>query len=758
MRDQIKFRGQRVSDSLQRTPAGPGGQVWQTAAKALGSISQRLGRIADRTAAAEGEQAGLKAGMDPEFRPRRDGTIRGAAFDEAGLKTLSTQTDTALREELATLYDANPGDVTGFNTGVADLRKRLIEPLQSRAPELVPIIERDFARAKFGYDRDYARAADQTEREAAAADAVSIMDKRVKDLGRLAYQSGLDETADHVIAGEIDAIREALLVHGPQEAFKFGGADYEADPARSGALGLDDIERQLLKAGEAAAENRIKGAFDRTDGLQAKTAFVEGFRQDFATGDGHASTLGLDQVEGLERYMLQDVRALEADRRAKVAQQRARLTDIRGRLRDYNSTVQAGVPPDMDALNALAGEAARLGGADVVADVNRMVANASIYADALTRPPAAVQAEVTAYRAGLQGGASPEQAERLTMLENALTTLRSGLSKDPLAFAQAQGVTPVIPLDLSEEGAELTLRSRRAQARLVSEHYGVDAGLFTADEKAQIGRLEREDPLQMVPLAGAYIRAAGNDAPRLLADISDAAPDLAHYGGLMLSGGSPAAVADASRGKQMRSENPGVSPVLKDEGTGETTDEIARELLAGPLSRLKGTSARVTKVAEDIYIGRVGLNAPFDGELYERSLQEAAGARFVGGVQFGGAVSDTSRSGGLMGRAKRRTTALAPNWLRADRFDDMFRALTIEDYERAGGAPRTEDGEPVSLADLRRAHVVSIGQDRYALSLKNPDSDDPQFIAGDGADGRYILNAGELQAVISERHPDWVSP
>ncbi|TIT48614.1 MAG: hypothetical protein E5W72_17585, partial [Mesorhizobium sp.] len=52
----------------------------------LSALANKVGGMADRAAAAEGETAGLMAGLDPNFRPGRANTIYGQAYDRAGTR------------------------------------------------------------------------------------------------------------------------------------------------------------------------------------------------------------------------------------------------------------------------------------------------------------------------------------------------------------------------------------------------------------------------------------------------------------------------------------------------------------------------------------------------------------------------------------------------------------------------------------------------------------------------------------------------
>ena len=259
----------------------------------------------------------------------------------------------------------------------------------------------------------------------------------------------------------------------------------------------------------------------------------------------------------------------------------------------------------------------------------------------------------------------------------------------------------------------------------------------------------KETPGGLSGLASEIVANTGTRARGYLAELSSDAPMLAQLGAILDSGGSRMAVEDAASGLQLVRDNPGVA---RGYSASDTQDTVRKFL--GPLAALPEDQAQIQRTAENIYIGRVGLNQPYDDSEMERALQEALGARFEGPgrVQFGGrAVLNPTGWFNNTGH-----DIVAPNWMRADRAGDVLTNLSAEDYELAGGVAKGLDGKPLPLKELRRAKLVTIGEGRYALQTGMRDGR-PVFAAGDGPRGIYEMNTNALRDRIASDYPEAVS-
>ena len=254
-------------------------------ASAFARTGARIGAIADHAAAKEGTEAGRIAGLDPEFRPTGALTIRGEAYDKAGLEIHSTRVQTAFAADLDATYDAHKGDPQALSAALEAKRNAWVN---ESLPEIRPELELMFEKSRFTYLRQASR--EQTAQIAAAHKASLETDLAggLKQGTQHAYAVGLDATADEVLASD-RAVYERSLRRGRLDGKPFFTAD--------------EIRTKLAKYDEEVTDSRLIGAFDRTEGLEAKAAFIEKFREDFAASKDLGGEYDFDGFERMSRRM-----------------------------------------------------------------------------------------------------------------------------------------------------------------------------------------------------------------------------------------------------------------------------------------------------------------------------------------------------------------------------------------------------------------------------------------------------------------------
>lgn len=752
-----KFEGATISDPLQGRTPGPGGAVWRVAADALGGLARSVGQLADRAAVRAGEDAGTRAGMDPEFRPRRDGTTYGEAYDRAAFRTAGVELDAAITRDLAEAYDTNSADPAAFKAAAdAVAAKRVL----NLPPELQAQASGAFAAKRFAYEREIARTVEQRTREEQAAAVQGYLSTRAVEIDRMAYQLGLDEKADAALSGAAEETLARLLDFGPKEAFEYAGRQFAADPGRGGVLTVQAIDAQMDALNERIATGRLKGAFARAGGLAQRQAFLKEFRRDYAAGEGVAAGLTLDQSEQMDRWMEVQIREELTEARAQAALVSARVADIRSQLAEYRGYAAQGLTPPPGVLEDLTAQARATGNAALLQSAEGLQRTIGLARDAARASPVILQEEINRRRTFHQAnGATPEQADQLGLLEDTLSGMTTALARDPMSWAARAGVIALEPvMGLNPQTGQpfldpAALARRRDQAVKVRETYGSPLKLFTDEEAAEASQLEQNGGEALAMMAGQVVSQLASDAPAALAQLSDKAPVFAHLGGLLAGGSSPHVVKDAARGRALLAKSEGnvrtLTPAVKVaelQGDRLRLDRVTR--------LIPQAGAAIEQAADAIYLGRKGLASEFDGKAYQRAVQEAAGATFVGDVQFGGIAS--RRNSGKV---------LAPGWLRADRLDDVVNALTPTDLQAAGNGfpPLHEDGTPVSPRDVKAGRLVSIGPGRYWVAMGDPDSEDPRWLASadpDAPEGRYVLDldSDQLRPFLLTRNPSWGRP
>src|SRR5262245_45152061 len=89
----------------------------------FGNLADRVGHLADRAAAREGTEEGRQAGLDPEFRRRNDGTIRGEAYDAAALEVQRAQLVSRMGEDLHQAYEKHQGSPAALDAALKERRR-----------------------------------------------------------------------------------------------------------------------------------------------------------------------------------------------------------------------------------------------------------------------------------------------------------------------------------------------------------------------------------------------------------------------------------------------------------------------------------------------------------------------------------------------------------------------------------------------------------------------------------------------------------
>lgn len=732
-------RQRRVATrDLPGLPSSGAGEVAGALAEVFGGLSRQIGEMKDRAAVDQGTREGAEAGFDPEFRPREDGTLYGQAYDAAGLRTAMSRLDTDMRRRLDEAYVRQGHDPAAFSEARDKIRADLIETLP---PAMRPAVENDFARLALGYDRDIARQQAQALREADLAAITGQTEERLRSLQRQSYALGLDPQADAVLAEETESFRQLLLSYGPKEGFEFGGEVFPPDDARAGALTAMQIEAQLSQLGGVVAEGRFKGAFSRLSRLGDQERFLDEFRQSWVDGGGVAGALDMASFERLGRFMEAGINDRKAELRAQRAEVRENVAAIRARLRDYRAVTSSGLTPAPEEIASLRAAAAIYGDADLAAEAEALAETSDLARLAVRQSPVALQGLVNAERTRLQEGATPEDVARLEVLEDALSGMNAGLSSDPLSYANAAGVASIEPLDFSGSDGGASFAARRDAVRKVRATYGVKGAFFTDEEAGAFGDIVGSDPAATTDLAARLVRGFGDAAPDALAEISDHAPQLAEVGGLMLNGSSMATIRDIARGMTVRGEAGFADPLTPAEKT-KYGGEVFGTAFLGNEERL----IRVQNMAANIHAARIGPAGSVDKDTYKKALAEAAGAVFRDGVQYGGPAPI------------RGERVIVPNWIRANRAEEIFTRMTSWQYGELG-EPVDRYGAEISARDLRRYHPVRLSDGVFALSRNRPGSGEPLELVADASgqheDGIYRMDLNKIRGSISRLHPLW---
>lgn len=730
-----------------QTPRGGfgGARTGAVAAGVLADLSANIEASLDRAAQKEGARAGGVAGLDPDFRPRGDGTIRSDAFDRAATRTFLSRLEIEVRTAAQQAFADHKDNPKALGDAFDELKTGFLGGLRG-FDEILPDVELIIEGERLAAQGQALRLQEARNEDTARGAFLDQLDTKSDAMERLAFGVGDDGEAAALLGQELEALQTLLLENGPRGAFEFGGEEFAADPGRSGVLDVADIEKIFQANLDRAAGARVLGKFRAIGTASGRQAFVDEFKADFTDPDSgdfaDNRTAGLDfaQFERLSGAMAADIN------RDRVASNGARAA-LKREAGEAVKLLEEGFSVPGRQLDNLARRAGELGDADVLQDIADAHEISGLHIGLRAETPRVVQSVINAMRGRIADAgnqASPLQVRKLRAAERLLATMNTELARDPLSFAARVGVAQVPPIQLEGEPAAIieSMKARLAVAKGVSDKYRIPPRLLTAEEEAEFKQfIEASDVDGRLTLIGRLQEGFGDEVFRVLERIAPDAPLFTHAAGLSVIGKAQKVTAkDILTGQAALAQGNAVLPSRPE------LDDVVQKVMGGALSdaaRTADTRANLIAAAEAIYaVGIIrrgkGATKALDKDLFKQSLHRAAGASFnadgdrVGGfgVWNGGFIDDAEHK------------IVLPPGIDEDTFDDVMDKLTDADLERAsvgGGAPRDKDGRPFTADDLRSdGRLIDFAEGQYLIDTSE---DGSELVKGtERTDGLYVLD------------------
>ncbi len=704
--------------------ARPDGSFASEMANATNRLANTFGAMADDAAKAEGEEAGKVAGLDPHYRPDGSLTIRGKAFNDAATKTYENNLDAQMRNDMQATFEANRNSPAGLKKAFDQLYQQYTGPDGHVFDEIRGDFNAQFARLRLPYENK----------------ALSNFESDTHDQGRASLVDNL--TATQTNAARMAAADPNNPVTAKNIAIELDRADKLIDA---------QVESEAITA-EAAAKLKLK---TRNDVLQsaalaqaatlktpeAIAAYRENARKKFAAGEFNGLTA--DGYEALDA-------SLQALEKSVRTQGNSDVAQLNKNLNDYVDRTASGLPTPPDewtryatspAAQSPKGEQA-LKVAENKVKIATVMRNMSI--DDAGRLVSGLRAEAS------KGGATAPDAEVIQFAESQLDKQRKAINTDQLGYAADKRLIPAVaPIDFqgfAASGDTLTLaaqfRDRTAQARAVAGELSRSPQFLRPDERDRLKEIVTKGGPQAMALAGAIVKGADNDATAILREISPDAPLLAQAGNIIANGGSLSAARDAFEAARIKTETgkdlPAVDRSLAGKAVRDTFGS-AFALQGDDGGRIRATADAIAKTR--IFSGSVNPKSSEAETIYRRALQEAAGASFHGGVQYGGVIDYKP---GYWSSYK----VPVPSDMRADRFRDVIGSLRDDDLKSLPVPPQTAGGKSYGARDIAGAVPIAV-RGGYRFAMGDPSSNDPQYIRG--ADGALFVLPFSLLKSIAPR-------
>jgi hypothetical protein len=718
-------------------------------------LSQRIGVMADRAASREGEMAGLEAGaragsryvekstleargdarqaaagpatpgkpqkaatdeLAADAAPlqlRRDGTIRGEAFDAAAVQTYGWRMQQGLVTDLATAFDQNDSSPGGYDAAIQKVQQKFLADPMLNDPVVRESFEKLWAEKTTIGRMTVANRHAAAVRAAAAAAATESLETLRADLERDAYRMGGNPAGDAAITSQMSRIDGQI-------------AGLEANGTISPAQGAK--YRKAFQNTVFAA--RTQGTFDALDNPDAQSDFALSIMDDYANGTGLAAELSLSDARDLSNELFS--RATQ-NRTRLTTEQKAEQSRISSLVDDDIASIAAtgqGLGTDAglsyEAVEGALGTEAAAGwqqAQNVAAKGWQATAGMEI------ETPAEINARLEALQpAAGSAGFAEQQVIHETARKRAQAVLEERAT-DPLGQANRAGLIELKPIDTtSPETLATSLGERRLAVETVSSQLSVNAPVFTAQEQAALVQVVTEQPELLVGLASTFTAQLGDLAPQAMAQISDQAPVIGQAAGIAMATGDPSVAADI--GAAMKARNEGLYKV-KMPSDGELAT-AAGQIIGPALSAKPQDSAAVLATATLLFekdansfgldVGDVGkLDTPAN-DAWRRALDRALGARSINGEKWGG-----------IGQVNGRPTVV-PSFMLATRPQAMLDDLQQADLDKLPPI-QTANGIAVTAEQLKRASLVAVGDGEYRVAIGDPEGFDPQYLMG--ADGNF---------------------
>jgi hypothetical protein len=733
------------------------------------ALSNRIGKMADKAASREGEEAGMAAGAaagakfvekeaieaagngkpagkgktkgqvtvpqpgQPQLNGaplalRKNGTIRGEAFDAAAMQSYGWRMQQGLVTDLAEAYDKHQDDPAGYEAAIGKIRQDFAkEPLLKGGP-LGEAFEQTFTE-KTAIGRMSVASRHEARLKAAARQAtVDGLEATRKSLERDAYLVGGNPAGDEALTAQMNRISAQV------DAAVSNGTYSAAEGAK--------VKKAFQNTVFAA---RTEGTFDALATPEEQMNFALGIMDDYAAGEGAYADLGLDEARQLSNELFN--RATTNQNRF-IAANKGERAQVETLLEDDVAAIAAtgsGLPEDSgltpDKVEQLLGS-----------DGLQAWRNAQDLAQQGWQATAGMELETpTEMSARLMAlkpdAAKPGFVNQQKVFEAAIARRDAVLEErttDPLGQASRAKMIELTPIDTSSpEALSSSIASRRIAAEAVSREYGIAPVIFRPEERKALAQAFLAHPDLLPGFATTLTAQLGELAPTALGELSEAGPELAHVAGIALATGDSSAALDLADVLKRRQDK---TLKVKMPGDGKLTSASAEIL--GPALHMKPDDRAAVLATASMLFEQDAATIGFDPDeidkpgsaaqaSYARAVDRALGMRVINGEKWGGVIEQNSRQ------------TVAPTFMPAAELGTVLSSLRDEDL---GKMPpiQTANGVAVTAGDIRQGYLVAVGDGRYRIALGDPDGFDPRYVMG--ATGSFWeLDVKQLRDLVRSR-------
>ena len=655
---------------------------------------------------------------------RRDGTIGGEAFDNAALSAWGWRMQEGISNDLYAAQQQFEDDPAGYASAAQDIRKKYLDEVPND-PKAREMFDKSFANQNQAYTRNINAQYEKKLREEQLASFSAGYSSKLVDFERQAQVLGANPEGDAIVAEQTQAFQRSI-----------DGAEAQGilTPARAAKYKLD--------VAETAARGRIQGVYDALPTPEQKEAFATGLLNDWKEQKGPLAALPYDTVKGISNSLFNDAREQINRRTASNKAEKVRLDAL---IEDDVASIAAtgkGLDPASSGLDpAKVGEIIgpegmqkwRLGqdrANRIYAATNGMeVQSTTDLNQRLTlMKPQAVK---------------PGYADELEIYEAARKRAQDVLKErqtDPLGQAARGGAIDVQPIDAtSADELSRTLTLRKTQRDQVAGLYQQQVPVFRPGEKEALSAAILRKPEMLPAFAMSVQQAFGNEAPRVLSEISEDGPIIAHAAGLSLASGDTSIANDVADTLANKREKVYTAKMpAQGEMSNFANGEIAGAMYADP--RTQSALVQTASILFEQMANQHGFDATdlkTEGSIaraaFSRAIDRAAGARTIGDKTFGGLAEVNG------------ARIIVPSDMEKDQPARLLAGLTPAQMEKLPPIDSSNEYK-IPIEKIRQAKLVSVGDGLYRVALNDPLSDDPKYLRAAGGTF-WTLNIRQLDEV-----------
>ncbi|NTE81620.1 lysozyme [Agrobacterium tumefaciens] len=655
---------------------------------------------------------------------RRDGTIRGEAYDNAALSAWGWRMQEGVSNDLYAAQQQHEEDPAGYAAAAQEIQKKYLAELPAD-PKVREMFDKSFANQNQAYVRNINAKYETKLRGEQLASFSSGYSSRLVDLERQAQVLGANPEGDAIIAEQTTSFQRSI-----------DGA------VAQGILTPAQAEKYKIDVATTSARGRIQGVYDALPTPEQKEAFATELLNDWKEQKGPLAALPYDTVKGISNTLFNDARE-QINRR--TASNKAEKVRIDALIDDDVASIAAtgkGLDPTSSGLDP--------------AKISEIVGPEGMQKwrlgqDRANRIYAATNGMEVQSTSDLnqrltlmkpQAG-KPGYADELEIYEAARKRAQDVLKErqtDPLGQAARGGAIDIQPIDAnSAEELSRTLTLRKAQRDQVAGLYQQQVPVFRPGEKEALSAAILRKPEMLPAFAISIQQAFGNEAPRVLSEISEDGPIIAHAAGLSLASGDTSIANDVADTLANKREKVYTAKMpAQGDMSNFANGEIGGAMYADP--RTQSALVQTASILFEQMANQHGFDATdlkTEGSVaraaFSRAIDRAAGARTIGDKTFGGLAEVNG------------ARIIVPSDMEKDRPARLLAGLTPAQMEKLPPIDSSNEFK-IPIEKIRQAKLVSVGDGLYRVALNDPLSDDPKYLRAAGGTF-WTLNIRQLDEV-----------